>query len=205
MHLLHLVSLLGFLTPAMEPAALAAEPPLVAAAPAASRIVLDGALDEAAWGQAGVISGLTQQEPFPGKPTPYGTRVLVLADRETLYIGVECTDPQPEKIAVHTLQRDADLSADDTITVVLDTFGDGRTGYLFRVNAGGARQDGLVSISSDPSYDWDGLWDARTRRGATGWTAEIAISARTFFPRWIAGLQSVSSFFTSSDLFKPWS
>jgi len=181
----HLVPLLGLLAPAMEPApgfaqpAAETPPAVVAAAPASTRIVLDGMLDEAAWGNAGVISGLTQQEPFPGRPTPYGTRVLVLADRDTLYIGVECTDPQPGKIAVHTLQRDADLSADDTVTVVLDTFGDGRTGYLFRVNAGGARQDGLVSVSADPSYDWDGLWDARTRRGANGWTAEIAISART--------------------------
>jgi len=171
--------LLWSLVPALGSAQAPAPPPAVVAGIPAAPIVLDGVLDEASWASAGVIADLTQQEPFPGKPTPYGTRVMVLAGREALYVGVVCTDPQPDKIAVHTLQRDADLSADDTITIVLDTFGDGRTGYLFRVNAAGARQDGLVSISSDPSYDWDGLWDARIRRTAAGWTAEIAISART--------------------------
>src|SRR5258708_19094044 len=43
------------------------------------------------------------------------TKIMVLADRETLYFGVECTDPEPGRIAVHTLQRDADLSADDNV------------------------------------------------------------------------------------------
>jgi len=171
--------LLLSLVPALGSAQAPAPPPAVAAGVPVAPIVLDGVLDEASWASAGVIANLTQQQPFPGRPTPYGTRVMVLAGRDALYIGVVCTDPHPEKIAVHTFQRDADLSADDTITIVLDTFGDGRTGYLFRVNAAGARQDGLISISSDPSYDWDGLWDARIRRTAAGWTAEIAISART--------------------------
>jgi Domain of unknown function (DUF5916)/Carbohydrate family 9 binding domain-like len=154
-------------------------PPAVTAGQAAAPIVLDGALAEPAWAAAGVIADLTQQSPVPGRPTAYRTRVRVLADDETLYIGVECMDPHPEEIAVHTLQRDADLTADDNLTVVLDTFGDGRTGYLFRINAAGARQDGLISAASGATYDWDGIWDARTRRTAGGWTAEIAIPART--------------------------
>src|SRR5436309_224152 len=165
--------------PALSAAEPPAAPPVVTAGMITSPIVLDGALNEPAWASAGVISNLTQQEPFPGQPTPYDTKVMVLADRETLYIGVACSDPEPERIAVHTLQRDANLSADDTVAVVLDTFGDARTGYIFRINAAGARQDGLLANSADLSYDWDGIWDARTRRTATGWTAEIAISART--------------------------
>ncbi len=154
--------------------------PSVAAAPAAARIVLDGSLDEPAWTEAGTIAGLVQQEPEPGQPTPFdATRISVLSDGETLYFGITCPDPEPERIAVHTLQRDADLEGDDTIALVLDTFGDGRTGYLFRINAGGARQDGLISGKEDVSLDWDGLWDARARRTGEGWTAEIALSARS--------------------------
>ncbi|PYQ64470.1 MAG: hypothetical protein DMF53_07395 [Acidobacteria bacterium] len=154
-------------------------PPTVGAGPAAGRIVLDGALDEPAWAAAGVIPELTQQDPKPGEPTPFSTRVAVLADGDTLYFGITAVDPEPARIAVHTLQRDADLQGDDSIAVVLDTFGDGRTGYLFRINAGGARQDGLIVSGQDPSLDWDGIWDARVRRTATGWTAEIAIPARS--------------------------
>jgi len=174
--------LLAGLAPALRAAAPPAPPvppPEVTAGRLTAAIALDGALAEPAWAAAGVIPDLTQQSPAPGRPTPYQTRVRVLADRETLYVGVECTDPHPDKIAVHTLQRDADLSADDYLAVVLDTFGDGRTGYLFRINAAGARQDGLISAASGATYDWDGVWDARTRRTADGWTAEIAIPART--------------------------
>src|SRR5215213_347127 len=154
--------------------------PAVAAFPVSGAIVLDGSLDEAAWTQAGTIPGLTQQDPEPGRPTPFdATRISVLSAGETLYLGIVCPDPEPERIALHTLQRDADMEGDDTIAFVLDTFGDGRTGYLFRINAGGARQDGLISGKEEVSLDWDGLWDARVRRTAEGWTAEIAISARS--------------------------
>lgn len=154
-------------------------PRAVAAPPASGPIVLDGVLDEPAWAAAGTIPGLAQQEPEPGRPTPFdATRISVLTAGETLYFGFDCPDPEPAKIAVHTLQRDADLGGDDTVALVLDTFGDGRNGYLFRVNAGGARQDGLIS-GNEASLDWDGLWEARVRRTSSGWTAEVAVSARS--------------------------
>ena len=174
--------LLGWLVPAAALPALAASPPgaVVAAVPASGPIVLDGALDEPAWAEAGSIPGLTQQDPEPGQPTPFdATRISILADGVNLYVGIVCPDPEPERIAVHTLQRDAEMEGDDTIALVLDTFGDGRTGYLFRINAGGARQDGLISGPEESSLDWDGIWDARTHRTAGGWSAEIAISVRS--------------------------
>lgn len=146
-------------------------------------VVLDGALNEAGWRQAPVLK-LTQQDPHPGQPTPYVTKVRVLADRDHLYFGVECTDPDTTRLSVHTLERDSDQTHDDHITIVLDTLGTHRLGYVLQVNAGGARSDGLISpASSDPNYDWDGTWDAKVQRTATGWTAEIAIDTRSLqFP-----------------------
>jgi hypothetical protein len=168
-----------FLAPALAGQQTSA-PSSVAAVPAAGAIVLDGSLDEPAWTEAGTIPGLVQQDPEPGGPTPFdATRISILSDGITLYFGIVCPDPEPEKISVHTLQRDAEMDGDDTIALVLDTFGDGRTGYLFRINAGGARQDGLISGPEEVSLDWDGIWEARTRRTADGWSAEIAVSARS--------------------------
>jgi Domain of unknown function (DUF5916) len=142
-------------------------------------IRLDGILDEEAWRQAGVIPDLVQQSPRPGEPTPYHTEIRFLADDEVLYFGITCVDPEPGRIVVHTLQRDGDFSGDDSFAFVIDTFGDRRNGYLFRINAAGARQDGLISGTPDVSLDWDGVWDARTRKTPTGWTAEIEIPSRT--------------------------
>ncbi len=151
----------------------------LAAGHAQGSIQLDGRLSEPAWQQPLQVAELTQQSPRPGEPTPYKTEVRVLILKDTLYFGFLCTDPEPGKIAVHTMQRDGFVYGDDTVTIVLDTFGDRRTGYLFQINAAGARIDGLISDPENPSYDWDGIWDARTARSPRGWTAEIQIPAKT--------------------------
>jgi hypothetical protein len=144
-------------------------------------IRLDGVLDEPAWKEAGVIADLVQQSPKPGEPTPFRTEVRILGDKSYLYFGITCTDPDPARIAIHTMQRDGNMRGDDTISIVLDTFHDHRTGYLFEINAAGVRRDGLISDpnAESPSLDWDGIWDAATRRTATGWTAEIVLPAQT--------------------------
>src|SRR5207245_217680 len=95
-------------------------------------IVLDGRLDEPAWRTAAAVS-LFQQSPRPGGPTPYTTLVRVLISGNRLYFGFECTDPNPSAIAVHTMQRDGNMEGDDTIALVLDAYGDHRTGYYFRI------------------------------------------------------------------------
>jgi len=138
---------------------------------------VDGKLSEAAWRSAGRISDLTQQEPHPGESTPFHTEVLILSTKKSLWIGVRCFDPRPGKIRAHTMQRDGDMDGDDNIAFVLDTFGDGRRGYYFRVNAAGARADGLVMGPEHVSFDWDGTWVAKTSRTVNGWIAEIEIPA----------------------------
>lgn len=141
-------------------------------------IQLDGRLDEPFWSQATPIV-LTQQAPKPGDATPFGTTVRVAANAENLYFAFECLDPDPRRLVVQTMQRDGDVEGDDFVSIALDTYGDRRTGYFFRVNASAARVDGLVAGPEDPSLDWDGIWDARTHRAADRWTVEVAIPTRT--------------------------
>src|SRR5262249_55043908 len=88
-------------------------------------------------------------------------------------------DPSPEQIAMHTMQRDGDMEGDDTVAVVLDTFGDRRNGYYFRINSAGARADGLVVTAENIPLDWDGVWEARTARTSNGWSAGVAIPIST--------------------------
>lgn len=141
-------------------------------------VKLDGRLDEAFWQQAAQIE-LTQQAPRPGEPSPFRTTVRIAVNAENIYLAFEAVDPEPGQIAIHSMQRDGDITGDDFVSVAIDTYGDRRTGYFFRVNAAGARIDGLIAGPEEPSLDWDGIWDARTQRSATGWTAEIAIPSRT--------------------------
>jgi hypothetical protein len=153
--------------------------PSVSASLTTSAIRLDGRLDEPAWREATTVAELVQQSPHPNGPTPYKTTVRVIIQDNKLYFGFECTDPDPQLIAVHTMRRDDLMEGDDTVSVVLDTSGDQRTGYFFRINQAGARADGLIAGSEDAKLDWDGIWDARTARTPTGWSAELEIPANT--------------------------
>lgn len=145
---------------------------------AAPEITLDGKLDEEIWRTAPLLH-LTQQSPKPGVPTRFDTDVRIIIGKDRVYFGFTCRDPQPQRIVVHGMQRDGDLSGDDAVAVVLDTYGDHRTGYFFQINAAGARNDGLISNADNVALDWDGVWDARTQRTADGWSAEIVIPSRT--------------------------
>src|SRR5438270_9420579 len=141
-------------------------------------ITLDGKLDEPSWRDAPVIT-LVQQAPHPGGKTPYVTQVRVLVSDDAIYFGFTCRDPEPNAIAIHTMRRDGDMTGDDTVSIVLDTYGDHRTGYFFQINAAATRVDGLISTPESASLDWDGIWDARAARTPDGWSAEIVVPTRT--------------------------
>jgi hypothetical protein len=152
---------------------------------ASGPVPLDADLSSPVWRAAPSVA-LVQQNPFPGKHTPFSTRVRLLRDAGHIYVGIRCDDPDPSRIAVHTLQRDGDQSNDDSVTVVLDTFAQKKLAYVFQVNALGARADGVISpgyvnpdTGSPVDYSWNGYWRAAAKRDARGWSAEIEIDVRS--------------------------
>ncbi|HVA55463.1 MAG TPA: sugar-binding protein [Gammaproteobacteria bacterium] len=161
-------------------------PPAIEAGLKNGNITLDGVLNEPVWQTAPIIT-LTQQNPHPGASTPFTTTVRILRGKLHLYFGIVCNDPDAAKIAIHTLQRDADQSSDDNLMIILDTFGQKKLAYVFQVNAGGAMADGLISPgyhnsnSNTPTvdYSWNGYWESAVKRTATGWTAEIRIDTQS--------------------------
>jgi hypothetical protein len=141
---------------------------------------LDGVLDEPAWAAAPRIETLTMSEPTAGGTASATTTVRVLADERALFIGIVCLDRARSGIVSFTKQRDAVLNSEDHVTIVLDTFMDGRSGYVFEVNPSGARYDALINPgSADANSNWDGIWDAATHRDEHGWSVEIWIPVQT--------------------------
>jgi hypothetical protein len=160
--------------------AFADEPPAATVTHATAPIRVDGMLDEADWQRAGALDPLIQREPTEGGPPSQPTEVRILYDADTLYFGIVCHELDPGAIVATQLGRDADLSVDDYVLVVFDPFLDHRNGFLFQVNAAGARADAQISNNVEHlTYEWDGIWNARTRITATGWTAEIAVPFKT--------------------------
>ncbi|HUQ21253.1 MAG TPA: DUF5916 domain-containing protein [Gemmatimonadaceae bacterium] len=139
-------------------------------------ISLDGKLDESVWSHADSISDLRQVEPTEGSLPSQRTIIKVVSTGDALVVGVRALDTEPTRIVSYTRERDASLTSEDYIKVVLDTYLDGRSGYVFSVNPNGARYDALVAEQGeDENESWDAVWEAATERDATGWSAEIRI------------------------------
>lgn len=161
----------------------------------AEEIHLDGLLTEAAWQRADSIASLTEIEPFEGTAPAARTVVRVLASPDMLVIGIRCDVADSAGIVSYARERDSDLNSEDHVRVVLDPFLTGRAGYVFAVNAIGARYDALISDQGSgrgggrENANWDTIWEAATARTPTGWSVEIRIPVksllfRTGLSRW---------------------
>jgi hypothetical protein len=160
--------------------ALAAAVPHLAAARAEKPPVLDGKLDDAVWEKAPASDAFTQKVPVDGKPPSERTVVRILFDANNIYVGIDC--PQKEEVIARLTRRDRQVEA-DSVAVVLDTRGDGKTAYEFSVNAAGVLADALHFNDTDVNQDWDENWEAAVARTKSGWSAELRIPLRALrFP-----------------------
>ena len=145
-----------------------------------SEVRIDGVFDEEHWAAAEVIDTFTQTDPTEGAAPSGRTSVRVLANAKAIVIAIDCEDPEPTGIVSFSVRRDAALSSEDHVRIVLGPFLDGRSGYVFSVNPSGARYDGLINPGGETeNAEWDGIWEAATTRTQTGWTAEIWIPIQT--------------------------
>lgn len=155
----------------------------VAAAHAAG-VRLDGVLDEPIWSSADSIPSLTQIEPVAGTAPAGRTVVRVVADQSSLVFGIRAENPPGVGLVAFARARDASLDSEDHIKIVLDTYLDGRSGYVFAVNPNGARYDALVANQGEgEDSNWDAVWEAATTRTQTAWTAEIRIPLKSLLFR----------------------
>ncbi len=140
---------------------------------------IDGRLDDPAWQKAAVIEGFVQREPHPGAPVSQKTQVLVCYTADFIFFAFRCYD-DPSRITAKEMARDVDLSPDDRVQIILDTFLDGRNAYWFQIGPRGSIGDALVSENGAAfNKQWDGLWAGKARINADGWNAEIAIPFHT--------------------------
>ncbi|MBN2571754.1 MAG: carbohydrate binding family 9 domain-containing protein, partial [Ignavibacteriales bacterium] len=144
---------------------------------------LDGILSEPFWNECDSIPNLTMVEPIEGSISTFTTIVKIVVNRNTILVGIKCFDEEPDKIVAYSKARDVNFSEEDYIKIVIDTYMDARSGYVFAINPYGARSDGLLYPMGYESKSWDGVWDATTAITNEGWSAEIYIPVTTLnFP-----------------------
>jgi hypothetical protein len=142
-------------------------------------IRLDARLSEGIWHSSDEIVEFRQREPLEGAPASERTVVMIVRDAERLYVAVRAYDGDMSAVRSTQLRRDADLSSDDNVTILIDSYRDRRGAFLFRTNPNGAMWDAQLTGFDNVNENWNGIWDVTTRRDSVSWIAEFAIPLRT--------------------------
>ena len=136
---------------------------------------IDGVLEEKEWNSAVPVSGFLQFDPEESAAPTERTSVRILYDDNALYVGVMCFDSEPEGIQKQLSRRDRTVQA-DRFSVIIDSYHDHKTAYLFNGTVSGVQSDGVLS-DDGRVYDiqWDAVWDFDAQVTPDGWSAEFKI------------------------------
>ncbi len=136
---------------------------------------IDGYLADPVWQMAVPATGFLQSDPDEGSPSTERTEVRVLYDDDALYVGVMCYDSEPDKIVRQLTRRDR-TGQSDRVSVIIDSYHDHSTAFLFSGTASGIESDGVLS-QDGRVYDiqWDAIWDFNAAVVPNGWSAEFRI------------------------------
>ena len=140
--------------------------------------VLDGKLDDPAWRSAAMLTDLHEVDPDEYGPPSKNTRIYIGYDDHALYVAARMFEDRPEDINAFVMRQGSALD-DDRFVLMLDPFNKGRGGYIFELNAFGVRDDGLFQNTTNQNWDWEGVWQGRSRIDEQGWAAEMRIPFKT--------------------------
>ncbi len=139
-------------------------------------LTLDGVLDETVYGANPPVSDFAQQYPNSGEPATEQTEVWIFFDSRNVYVGVRCWDSRPDLIVANEMRRDnRNIWLNDNVIVAFDTFYDRRSAVSFQTNPLGGVRDSLIIDENTVNFDWNAVWDVKSRLNENGWSAEMAI------------------------------
>jgi hypothetical protein len=136
--------------------------------------VINGLLDDDVW-QSGTWTGdFTQNQPFSGKPETQKTEFKILFDDNNLYVAIKAYDTAPDSIVSRLTRRDQ--TDGDLVGIILDSYHDLRTGFLFGVSSSGVKFDQMfTNDGQNQDQTWDPNWWVATSVNKEGWVAEMKI------------------------------
>lgn len=120
------------------------------------------------------VSNFIQRNPEDGKPATERTTAYLGYTHKYFYAVFVCKDDHANLIRAHLLQRD-NLSDDDYVEVMLDTFHDQRRAFLFKSNALGVQADADYSEQNGSDYSFDTVWDTWGKRTREGYVVMMRI------------------------------
>ncbi|MEE4280292.1 MAG: hypothetical protein V2I41_00005, partial [Pseudomonadales bacterium] len=147
--------------------------PMTRINPALTPITVDGHLHEPVWQTVPVIDDFVVLEPDTLEPGVHPTYLRIAYSDKGLYVAADLH--QPEDTLVLRLSGRDTRDNRDSVSVTVDTSGEGRYGFWFGVNLGDSLMDGTVLPERSFTSDWDGPWYGRSQVTDTGWSMEMFI------------------------------
>ena len=135
---------------------------------------IDGRADDEVWRRATTYNEFRQFEPRVDVDPSFETEFQVAYDDRHLFVFVRMFDPHPDSI-MHALTRRDVRGPSDQIKIIVDSYGDKRTGFEFAVNPDGVKRDFAISDDGNEDDSWNGIWDVGVQVDSLGWTAEFRI------------------------------
>src|SRR5690349_8536539 len=136
--------------------------------------LIDGRNNDGIWATAPKTSAFRQFAPRVDIDPTFKTEFQTAYDEHNLYVFIRMYDPHPDSI-MHALSRRDVRGPSDQIKIIVDSYGDKRSGYEFAVNPDGVKRDYSISNDNQEDDSWNGIWDVATTVDSLGWTAEFRI------------------------------
>ena len=146
--------------------------PHVSAAPSLQDMI------RGAHGNSLEVTDFKQRHPLDGAPASRSTTAYVSYDDKNLYVAFLCRESRSE-LRAHMSKRE-DISNDDTVSVSLDTFHDGKRAYEFFSNPLGIQADAVISEgSSSDDFSFDTQWKSEGKLTGDGYAVLFSIPFRS--------------------------
>ena len=135
---------------------------------------LDGFAQEKIWDTVPWATDFIEVSPDENTAPTEQTKFKILFDKKYLYIALLALDSNPKTITNRLSRRDG--FEGDRINVLIDSYHDLRTAFLFTVTAAGVRGDEIITNNGEDIDDsWNPIWSAKARITPQGWSAEMKI------------------------------
>jgi Domain of unknown function (DUF5916) len=137
-------------------------------------ITVDGRLNESDWISAPAATGFSQFSPDRLGQASELSVFKVLYDEDAIYFGV-ANFRQNGTATTSCLSRRDHITMSDRVRIYIDPYHDKCTGYHFRINPDGVKEDYYNYGDLYHDRSWDAVWEADTYIDEEGWYAEIRI------------------------------
>lgn len=145
---------------------------------AKSVIEVDGIDEHNEWREFDFINKLSNHYPIDSGVAQRQTIIKLTYDDRNLFVFVKCIDEGKRVIQSVAMDNSRTHWDSDSFTITIDPMHQGQNGYMFGVNAGGARiESSLSNNGSETIYSeaWDNKWNSVVRQYENYWIAELVI------------------------------